>query len=53
MDKSRGKRPLEEHIDTPANVDLDDSDAEDDELASALRRLREEHERKQTGGALG
>ncbi|GMN30452.1 hypothetical protein TIFTF001_002800 [Ficus carica] len=45
MDKARSKRPLEENVDIPANIDLEENDAEEDELASVIRHLREEHER--------
>ncbi|GMN63885.1 hypothetical protein TIFTF001_032955 [Ficus carica] len=44
MDKTRGMRPLEEDVDVPANIDMEESNAEDDEMASVLRRSREEHE---------
>lgn len=50
MDKSRGKRPLEGNIDVLSNINLEDSDAEKDELAFALRHLREEYEREQNKG---
>ena len=31
MDRVRGKRPLEEDVEVPTNIDYDESDAEDDE----------------------
>lgn len=40
--------PLEEHTDTPTNVNLDDNDVEDDVLAFAIRCSWEEHEKEQT-----
>ncbi|GMN64404.1 hypothetical protein TIFTF001_033479 [Ficus carica] len=44
MVKPRGKRTLEEHLDTPTSVDLDDCDAKDDKLASVLCSSRDDHE---------
>lgn len=41
MDKARG---LEEDVDVLVNIDSEDNDTEDDELASVLRCSREEHE---------
>ncbi|GMN59816.1 hypothetical protein TIFTF001_028915 [Ficus carica] len=47
MNKAKGKRPLEEDINVPANIDLEESDTDDNELASILRRSRKEHEHLQ------
>ena len=43
----RGKKPLEESVDVPANIDLEESNAEDNELAFVIRSLREKHDRLQ------
>ncbi|GMN51812.1 hypothetical protein TIFTF001_020960 [Ficus carica] len=43
IDKARGKRPLEEDVDVPTNIDLEESDVEDDELTSVIRRSNEEY----------
>ncbi|GMN59515.1 hypothetical protein TIFTF001_028608 [Ficus carica] len=50
MDKSRGKRPLEGNIDVSSNINLEDNDAEEDELASTLQHSREEYELEQNRG---
>ncbi|GMN46216.1 hypothetical protein TIFTF001_015403 [Ficus carica] len=42
MDKARGKRPLEEDVEVLMSINFDESDAEDDELTSVIRRSREE-----------
>ena len=36
MEKVRSKRPLKEDVDVPANIDLEENDAKDDELASVI-----------------
>ncbi|GMN69538.1 hypothetical protein TIFTF001_038587 [Ficus carica] len=36
MDKVKGMRPPEEDVDVPANIDLEENDVEDDELASVI-----------------
>lgn len=46
MDKSKGKRPLEGNVDVLTNIILEESDAKEDELVSAFRRSKEEHERE-------
>ena len=43
----RGKKPLEESVDVPKNIDLEESNAEDDELAFVIRSSREKHDRLQ------
>ncbi|GMN33549.1 hypothetical protein TIFTF001_044811 [Ficus carica] len=37
MNKVRSKRPLEEDVDVPMNINLEESDTEDDKLAFVIR----------------
>ncbi|GMN51246.1 hypothetical protein TIFTF001_020407 [Ficus carica] len=43
MDKARGKRPLDEDVEVPMNINFDESDVEDDKLTSFIRRSKEEY----------
>ena len=47
MDKAGGKRPLEEDVDVPTNIDMGQCDAKENELTSVIRCLREEYGRLQ------
>ena len=44
MDKTRSKRPLEEDVEVPMNIDSDESDVEDDEWSSILHHSKEDYD---------